>query len=192
MATKIRLARHGRKKRAFYHIVVADSRAPRDGKFIEKIGTYNPKNDPAIIELQFDKALSWLQKGASPTDTARTILSNEGVLLKDHLLRGVAKGALTQEQAEEKFQTWLADKRAKDQAAKDKKARNAEISKNKLFEAETKVNQARAEALAKKQAELAAQERAAQAAEEASEPVAEVQQEVQSEAENTATEPAAE
>ncbi len=103
MSVKIRLGRHGKKGYPFYHIVVADSRAPRDGKFIEKIGTYNPNTNPATIELSFEKALDWLQKGAQPTDTCRAILSEKGVLMKKHLLGGVAKGAFSESDAEAKF-----------------------------------------------------------------------------------------
>ena len=103
MPVKIRLARHGKEGYAFYHIVVADSRAPRDGKFIEKVGTYNPNTNPATIDLNFEKALEWLQKGAQPTDTCRAILSYKGVMYKKHLLGGVAKGAFTAEAAEAKF-----------------------------------------------------------------------------------------
>ena len=110
MATKIRLQRHGKKGKPFYHLVIADSRAKRDGRFIEKIGTYNPNTKPASIDINFDSALNWLQKGAIPTDTARAILSYKGVLLKKHLLEGVKKGALTEEQALEKFEIWLKEK----------------------------------------------------------------------------------
>ena len=113
MATKIRLQRHGKKGKPFYHVVIADSRAKRDGRFIEKIGTYNPNIQPAEITLKFDSALMWLQKGAIPTDTVRAILSYKGVLLKKHLLEGVKKGALTEEQAESKFQDWLKNKEEK-------------------------------------------------------------------------------
>ena len=107
MSVKIRLARHGKKGYAFYHIVAADSRAPRDGKFIEKLGTYNPNTNPATIELNADKALDWLQKGAQPTDTCRAILSYKGVLYKKHLLGGVAKGAFDEATAEAKFNKWM-------------------------------------------------------------------------------------
>ncbi len=107
MAVKIRLARHGKKGFAFYHIVAADSRAPRDGKFIEKLGTYNPNTNPATIDLDFEKALGWLQKGAQPTDTCRAILSYKGVLYKKHLLGGVAKGAFSETEAEARFNKWL-------------------------------------------------------------------------------------
>src|SRR6056300_1075829 len=113
MPTKIRLQRRGRKARPFYHIVIADGRAPRDGKFIEKIGTYNPITEPADIQLNFDRALYWLQSGAQPTDTVRNILSLKGVMYKNHLLKGVKKGAFSEEQAEAKFQAWLSDKEAK-------------------------------------------------------------------------------
>ena len=110
MATKIRLQRHGKKGKPFYHIVIADSRAKRDGRFIEKIGTYNPNVRPATIDLNFESALSWLQKGAIPTDTARAILSYKGVLLKKHLLEGVKKGALTEDIALQKFEEWVKEK----------------------------------------------------------------------------------
>ena len=113
MATKIRLQRHGKKGKPFYHLVIADSRAKRDGRYIEKIGTYNPNKKPAEININFDSALSWLQKGAIPTDTARAILSFKGVLLKKHLLDGVKKGALTEEKAQEKFEKWIQEKEAK-------------------------------------------------------------------------------
>ena len=113
MPVKIRLQRKGRRKRPFYHIVIADSRAPRDGKFIEKIGTYNPMTVPATIELDGTAAYQWLLKGAQPTDTVRSILRFKGVLYRKHLQRGVDKGALTQEQADEKFDAWIADKESK-------------------------------------------------------------------------------
>ncbi|MBR1957503.1 MAG: 30S ribosomal protein S16, partial [Tidjanibacter sp.] len=113
MSVKIRLARHGKKGYAFYHIVAADSRAPRDGKFIEKLGTYNPNTNPATIELNADRALDWLQKGAQPTDTCRAILSYKGVLYKKHLLGGVAKGAFDEATAEAKFNKWMDEKNAK-------------------------------------------------------------------------------
>ena len=118
MATRIRLARHGKKRFAYYHIVVADSRSSRDGKIIERLGEYNPNDNPATINLDFDRALHWLQTGAQPSDTARAILSYKGVLLKHHLAGGVRKGALTEEQAEAKFQTWLDEKAGKIDAKK--------------------------------------------------------------------------
>jgi small subunit ribosomal protein S16 len=157
MPVKIRLTRHGRKGRPFYHIVVADGRAPRDGRYIERIGTYNPTTNPATIDLNFEKALTWLQNGAQPTDTTRAILSYKGVLLKDHLLRGVKKGALTIEQAEAKFETWLKDKEGKIQSKIDKLANLVSTDKKKRHEAEAKVNEERAAALAKKKSQLAAE-----------------------------------
>ena len=116
MSVKIRLQRRGRRKQPFYHIVVADARAPRDGKFIEKIGTYNPMTVPATIDLDRDRAFEWLQKGAQPTDTTRSILRFKGVLYKKHLMRGVSKGAMTPEEAEVKYQEWIAAKEAKIEA----------------------------------------------------------------------------
>src|SRR5210317_228475 len=113
MPTKIRLQRKGKKGQPFYHIVIADGRAPRDGKYIERLGTYNPLTKPADINFDFDRALYWLQAGAQPTDTVRAILSYKGVMYKNHLYKGVKKGALTQEQADAKFDAWLKDKEAK-------------------------------------------------------------------------------
>ncbi len=109
----MRLQRHGKKGKAFFHVVIADGRAPRDGKFIEKLGTYNPNTNPATIDIDFEKTLAWLQTGAQPTDTVKAILSYRGVMYKNHLLKGVKKGALTLEQADAKFAKWLADKDAK-------------------------------------------------------------------------------
>ena len=125
MAVKIRLARHGKKGYAFYHIVAADSRAPRDGKFIEKLGTYNPNTNPATIDLDFEKALGWLQKGAQPTDTCRAILSYKGVMYKKHLLGGVAKGAFTETEAEARFNKWMEAKAGKIEAKANKLATDA-------------------------------------------------------------------
>lgn len=150
MPAKIRLARHGKKAHAFYHIVVADSRAPRDGKFIEKIGTYNPNTNPATILLDNDKALSWLNKGAQPTDTTKAILSYKGVLYKNHLLRGVKKGLLTQEQADEKYALWLAQK---EKTIADKKLKVVSSKTDTIkarLAAETKVKQEKAQAIAAK------------------------------------------
>jgi small subunit ribosomal protein S16 len=158
MPVKIRLSRQGRKKRPFYHIVVADSRAPRDGRFIERIGSYNPLTNPATIELNFDRALDWLQKGAQPTDTCRAILSYKGVMLKKHLLEGVKKGALTPEQAEAKFQDWVSQKEAKVKAKIDSLAKGEAEEMKKRIEAESKVREARAQGIAKKRAEMAAKE----------------------------------
>ncbi len=162
MAVKIRLARHGKKNFAFFHIVVADSRAPRDGRFIERIGSYNPNTNPATIELDNEKALTWLN-GAQPSDTCRRILSYKGVLLKKHLLEGVKKGALTQEVADAKWAAWMAEKESKVSAKKSELAQNSRSSKKSAMEAEAKVNAARAEEIAKKkreEAEKAAKEAA--------------------------------
>jgi small subunit ribosomal protein S16 len=122
MATKIRLQRHGRKKRAFFHIVVADSRAPRDGRYIERLGTYNPITNPATINLDLDSSVNWLMKGAEPSDTARAILSYKGALYKQHLQVGVVKGSITQEDADAKFATWMTEKENKVQGKRDKLA----------------------------------------------------------------------
>lgn len=169
MPVKIRLARHGKKGYAFYHIVVADSRSPRDGKFIEKIGTYNPNTNPATIDLQFDKALNWLQKGAQPTDTMRAILSYKGVLYKKHLLGGVKKGAFTEEAAEEKFNQWMMAKDGRISAKVNKidEAKSADSAAR--MSAEAKVKEERTKAIAAKKA--AAEAEAAPAAEEAEETV---------------------
>lgn len=169
MPAKIRLQRQGRKRYAFYHIVVADGRAPRDGRYIERIGSYNPNTNPATIDLDFDKALDWLTKGAQPTDTVRAILSYKGVLYKKHLLGGVAKGAFDEAEAERRFEAWLADKEAKIQAKKDRLSKDAESEKAKQLEAEAKVNAERAEAIAKRNAEVAAEEEEASAPEESEE-----------------------
>ena len=166
MAVKIRLQRHGKKNFAFFHIVVADSRSPRDGRYIEQIGSYNPNTNPATIVLDSEKALAWIKVGAQPTLVCRRILSYEGVLLRHHLDGGVAKGALTQDQADAKWNAWKAERDAKIEAKKSG-IKNAEIEAKKAAkEAEAKVNAARAEAIAKKAEELAAAE-AAKAAEEA-------------------------
>ncbi len=150
MPTKIRLQRRGKKGQAFYHIVIADGRAPRDGKFIERIGIYNPIAKPAEIELEFDKALDWLKKGAQPTDTVKAILAYKGVMFKNHLLKGVAKGAMTLEQADAKFQTWLDEKNLKISSKKNEQDLSVKESRKKMLADEVKVNEAKAEAIAKK------------------------------------------
>lgn len=167
MPAKIRLQRHGRKGYAYYHIVVADSRAPRDGRFIERIGSYDPNTNPATIDLDFDKALSWLGKGAQPTDTARAILSYKGVLYMKHLLGGVVKGAFTEEEAERRFKAWLTEKESKIQSKKERLSKDAESAKKAQLTAESKVKEERAAALAKKEAEAAAAQAASEAVEEA-------------------------
>ena len=146
MSVKIRLQRHGKKGKPFYWIVAADARAKRDGKYLEKIGTYNPNVNPAIIDLNVDKAVEWLQNGAQPTDTAKNILSYKGAMLKNHLAGGVRKGALTQEQADAKFAAWLEEKAAKisDKEAGLSKAQSE--AKAAALAAEKAVNEARIEA----------------------------------------------
>ncbi len=158
MPVKIRLARHGRKRRAFYYIVAADSRAPRDGRYIERIGSYNPNTDPATIDLDFDKALNWLQNGAVPTDTCRTILSYKGVMYKRHLLKGVVKGALTEEEANKKFDAWLKDKEQKIQAKADQLKAGEKKEKEDKLKVEEEVNKARAEEISAKKAKAVAEE----------------------------------
>jgi len=167
MPAKIRLQRHGRKRYAYYHIVIADSRAPRDGRYIERIGSYNPNTNPATIDLDFDKALSWLNKGAQPTDTARAILSYKGILYMKHLQGGVAKGAFSEEEAERRFKLWMTEKDSKIQSKKDRLTKESESEKKARLEAEAKVNEERAAALAKREAELAAEKAAEKAAREA-------------------------
>jgi len=152
MATKIRLQRFGKKGKPFYHLVVADSRAPRDGKFIERIGSYNPNTNPATIDLNFDKALSWVNKGAQPTDTCRAILSYKGVLYKKHLEGGVKKGALTQEQADAKFAAWLTSKDAQITGKKDSLTQTKEQVKKAALAAEAKRKEDKAAAIEAKYA----------------------------------------
>lgn len=168
MATKIRLQRHGRKGHPFYPIVIADSRAPRDGKFIERIGSYDPNTNPATINLDFDRALYWIEVGAQPTDTVRTILSREGVMMMKHLRGGVKKGAFTQEEAERRFNAWKAEKDKKIQNCINKLQEASVADAKSRFEAEVEKNKAKAESVAKKKAEkLAAEEAAAKEALEA-------------------------
>ena len=166
MATKIRLQRHGRKGYAFYQIVIADSRAPRDGRFIERIGSYNPNTNPATVDLNFERALYWLQVGAQPTDTTRNILSREGVCLKKHLLGGVKKGAFTEEEANRRFEEWKKNKEAQLNAKKEQLSNDKKQADSKRLEEEKAKNAAKAELVAKKKAEIAAAE-AAKKAEEA-------------------------
>ncbi|MUV02776.1 30S ribosomal protein S16 [Flavobacterium rakeshii] len=154
MPVKIRLQRHGKKGKPFYWVVAADSRSKRDGKFLEKIGTYNPNTNPATIDINVETAVQWLHNGAQPTDTARAILSYKGALLKHHLDGGVRKGALTQEQADAKFAAWLEQKDSKVSAKKDGLSTAKADAKAKALEAEKKVNEDRI--AAKKEAEAAA------------------------------------
>ncbi|MEP5255728.1 MULTISPECIES: 30S ribosomal protein S16 [Winogradskyella] len=148
MPVKIRLQRHGKKGKPYYWIVAADSRAKRDGKYLEKLGAYNPNTNPATIELNVDGAVQWLQNGAQPTDTAKAILSYKGAMLKNHLAGGVRKGALTEEQAEEKFNAWLEEKAAKVQAKADGLSQADAEAKAKAHAAEKAVNEARIAAAA--------------------------------------------
>lgn len=163
MSVRIRLQRFGKKGAPFYHIVVADGRAPRDGKFIEKLGTYNPMTDPAKIELDVDKAVKWMRNGAQPSDTARSLMSAKGAMLKHHLLRGVDKGAFSMEEAEKRFQAWVSEKEAKIQKQAQEKLSKMEAGKNSRLEEEKKVREAIAAKVAeKKAAALAAQQAAKQ------------------------------
>lgn len=164
MPVKMRLARHGRKRYAYYHIVVADSRAPRDGRYVERIGSYNPNTNPATIDLDFDKAYDWLTKGAQPTDTVRAILSYKGVLYKKHLMGGVKKGAFDEAEAEKRLDKWMNEKDAKIQAKIDRLAGDARTETQKQIDAEAKVNEERAAAIAAKNAKLAAEAEAAKKA----------------------------
>ena len=184
MATKIRLARHGHKDYAYYHIVVADSRSPRDGKIIERIGSFNPNTNPATVDLKFDRALYWVGVGAEPTDTVRNILSGEGVLLMKHLNGGVAKGAFSEEEAQKRFAAWKAEKDQKNgkisKAEADKKA----AAKKAALAQEVEANKAKAAEVLKKRQEAA--EALAAAAQEAA------QEAAAAEAEANGEEPAAE
>ncbi|MBP6459143.1 MAG: 30S ribosomal protein S16 [Crocinitomicaceae bacterium] len=147
MATRIRLQRHGKKSKAFFHLVVADSRAKRDGKFIEKLGVYNPNTNPATIDINFDSALNWLRTGAETSETARAILSYKGVLYKNHLLNGVKKGALTEADVETKFAAWLAEKDNKINAKKDNLTKSAAQLKADALKAEEASKDAKAKAI---------------------------------------------
>ncbi len=194
MATRIRLQRHGKKGNAFFHIVAADSRAKRDGKFIEKLGVYNPNTNPATIDINFDKTLNWVQVGAEMSDTARAILSYKGVLYKNHLLNGVKKGALTADQVEAKFATWLAEKDAKIAGKVSGLAKNADADKVARLKAEADANSARVAAIEAKNApvveevaeEVAEVEATEEAAPEATEEATEAPAEEAGDAEATA------
>jgi small subunit ribosomal protein S16 len=191
MPTKIRLQRKGKKGQPFYHIVIADGRAPRDGKFIERIGTYNPLTRPAEIELNIDKAVDWLVKGAQPTDTVRAILSYKGVMYKSHLLKGVKKGALTPELAQAKFEAWQTEKQAKIISKMRETELTKKEAKKKALAHETEINEAKANAIAKKLAKE--REAELEAARAAAEPVAPTPAEVPAEpVAETPAEPVAE
>jgi small subunit ribosomal protein S16 len=173
MSVKIRLQRHGKKGKPFYWVVAADARSKRDGKYLEKIGTYNPNTNPATIDLNLDSAVKWLHNGAQPTDTAKAILSYKGALLKHHLDGGIRKGALTQEQADAKLAAWLEAKLGKVDAKKDGLTKAQADAKKKAFKAEQDVNAKRLANAAKAEADAIAAESAVEVEEEA--PVAEVE-----------------
>ena len=178
MPVKVRLQRHGKKGNPFFQIVAADSRVKRDGRYIERLGSYNPNHDPAIIDLDFDRCLYWVEQGAQPTDTARAILSYKGVLMRDHLNRGVKKGALTQEQADAKFEKWLEAKATKIDDKKQKLSKAEKDAKAAALKAEAEVNE-------KRRAEIQARNAEEVAAEQASEEQAEDDAEAAPAAENT-------
>lgn len=163
MATRLRLQRRGRKNYPFYQIIVADSRAPRDGKYIERIGSYNPNTNPATITLDFERALYWLGTGAEASDTVRNILSREGVLMKKHLMGGVTKGAFTQEEADRKYEEWAGNKQKTVDSVKSADQEKQRAEDKARLDAEKKSNQARADELAKKKAEVIAEIEAAKA-----------------------------
>jgi small subunit ribosomal protein S16 len=169
MAVKIRLSRRGRKKLSLFDVVVADARAPRDGRFIEKLGIYNPNTNPATVTLNEASALKWLLNGAQPTDTARTILSHKGLMFKKHLQIGVNKGAITQEQADAKFDAWVNAKEGVVVSRKEKLAKEKADAKKARLDAESKIKEARAEAIVKKNTPPVAEAPEAPAAEEAPE-----------------------
>ncbi len=173
MATKIRLQRHGKKGKPFFHIVAADTRAKRDGRYIERIGSYNPNTNPATIDIDFDRCLSWLKNGAERSDTANAILKYKGVVYKYHLDRGVLKGAMTQEQADAKFEKWLTEKEAKVSGKIDNIAKEADADLKARLKAETEIKENRAKELAAKNSELTAAAEAEATAENATEEVAE-------------------
>lgn len=158
MSVRIRLQRYGRKARPFYHIVTADQRSKRDGRLIERIGSYDPTRNPALIDLDFDKALKWIEKGAQPSDTCRAILSYKGVLMRDHLNRGVKKGALTQEQADAKFEKWLEEKQAKIAKQSEGVQKEAEKRKAEALKAEAERNEKRRAEIEARNAEASAEE----------------------------------
>ena len=165
MAVKIRLQRHGKRDSAYYHVVVADGRAPRDGKFIEKLGVYNPTTNPATIDINFDSTLNWLMKGAQPTDTCRAILSYKGVMFKKHLLEGVKKGAISEAQADQKFNKWLDEKTGKVLGKKDRLSSEQAKKASERLKAEAAVKEAKAAKVAAKVSAQAAKASEAPSAE---------------------------
>jgi len=165
MPVKIRLQRHGKKGKPFYWIVAADARSKRDGRYLEKLGTYNPNTNPATVEVKLDNAVNWLEKGAQPTDTARTLLSYRGVMLKHHLNGGIRKGALSQEEADKKFAAWLEEKEAKIQAKKEGLSQSESELKAKRLADEKAVSDKRLADAAAAEAEAAAEEATAESTE---------------------------
>ena len=183
MATKIRLQRHGKKGKPFYYIVVADARAPRDGRFIERLGSYNPNTNPATIDINFDKTLDWVNSGAQPTDTCRAILSYKGVLYKKHLQGGLKKGALTEEQVESKFQAWLDQKEGKITGKKESLSTAKQDARKAALAAEAKKKEEKAAAIAAKNTPPV-EEVEAPAEEEVEAPAAETEADASAEAES--------
>ena len=188
MPVKIRLQRHGKKGKPFYWIVAADSRAKRDGKFLEKLGIYNPNTNPATIELNIDNSVTWLQNGAQPTDTARAILSYKGVMLKHHLLGGLRKGALTEEQVEEKFAAWVVEKEKSVANKVDSLSKAKEKAKAEALKAEKEVSEKRALAAAEAELPAPAEGEETAAEGETTEPVTDATAETAPETAEAATE----
>ena len=189
MATRLRLQRRGRRNHPFYQIIVADSRAPRDGRYIERIGSFNPNTNPATITLDFERALHWLQTGATPSDTVRNILSREGVLMKKHLLGGVAKGAFTEEEADRRYEEWIANKHKDIESVRSAEEEKERAEQKALLDAEKKANQARIDELAKRKADEIAALEAEKAEKEAAKKAAKAEKEAE---EAPAEEPAKE
>ncbi|HEX4887567.1 MAG TPA: 30S ribosomal protein S16 [Luteibaculaceae bacterium] len=181
MPVKLRLQRHGKKGAPFYHIVAADARAPRDGKFIERVGSYNPNTNPATIDLDLDKSIKWLRDGAQPTETVKAILSYKGVLYRNHLLKGVAKGALTQEQADAKFATWLQSKQEKIDGKRNKLASAKTNAYQERLAAEIEYNKKKAEAIAAKNTPVVEEAPAVEEAPEVTEAAADTTEETAAE-----------
>lgn len=194
MSVKLRLVRKGRKGKPFYYIVAADARAPRDGRFIERIGSYNPNTNPATIDLNLDKSVQWLQNGAQPTDTVRAILSYKGAMYKNHLMRGAAKGAFPEEEVETRFNAWLGEKEGRIQDKRDRLAEARDVKAKEAFERESKKREEREKAILAKNSplseEVEGEEANAEAGEEAAAETADTT--VETPAEETAEEPAAE
>jgi small subunit ribosomal protein S16 len=192
MPVRIRLQRHGKKGKPFYWIVAADSRAKRDGKFLEKLGIYNPNTDPATVELDVDRSVQWMQNGAEPTNTARHLLSSKGAMLKLHLVKGIAKGALTEEQVEERFQAWLSEKEKSNQSKIDEINKASDEQRAKALEAEKEVSEKRAAEIAAANAPEPVEEEAAEEEAPAEAPAVEEAPAEEASAEETPAEEASE